>query len=123
MTEELRVDLVTDDEGLRKIIDEVYKANTKPGTVGGMNREEFKDLIIQVVNERALITARDESVRSDRIFEDVEGLRTMTTPPFRCTTVQELEGLVGKLKGAITKKTHLILAVCIVEAPKYKPVT
>ena len=122
MTEELKVDLVADDETLRKIVEEVQKAHSKEGTVGGMAPDEFMQLIVRVVNERALITARDEAVRSDRIFEDVEGLRALTIPPWRITTVQELEGLVGRLKAALTKKTHLVMAVCIVNHATYSPV-
>lgn len=92
----------------------LLKAFLAKGTLASMKPEEFRQLIISIVNEKNMITARDEALKSDRIFGDTEGLVSNSTA-YRITTVQQLESLVENLKGGISKNTCLVMAVAVAE--------
>lgn len=104
-----------EDETLR-----LLKEFTAKGTLATMKPEDLRSLIISIVNEKNMITARDEALKSDRIFGDTEGLISNSTA-YRVTTVQQLESLVENLKQGISKNTCLVMAVAVAEVKYKKP--
>ena len=104
-----------EDETLR-----LLKEFTAKGTLATMKPEDLRSLISSIVNEKDMITARDEALKSDRIFGDTEGLISNSTA-YRVTTIQQLESLVENLKHGISKNTCLVMAVAVAEVKYKKP--
>ena len=93
-----------------------------PDGVARMTREDLIRLIADVSKDARVSMAVKEAVASQRIFADIEGVAAAMTP-FRVTTKEQLESLCAEYAKVISPKTHLVVALCVVDVEQARPIT
>lgn len=123
MSDDAKVPVVLDiDEAVvTAAVEKALKKTIKEGTVGQFSKDELKACIYEMLHDQRMITAKNEAVASARIFMDIEGFKAHASQPFRITSEAQLTSFFANLKTAITKKTHLVMAVAVVEVEQVKP--
>lgn len=119
--EEPAVVIDVDEAVVTAAVEKALKKTLKEGTVGQFTKDELKQCIYEMLHDQRMITAKNEAVASARIFRDIDGFKTHASQPFRITSEAQLTSFFENLKTALTKKTHLVLAVAVVEIEQVKP--